>query len=281
MTLTPEDVRDVRFHRPPPDVKGYDEPPVDAFLERIACTLGGRDTITAQDVLKARFPPAVVDGNGYDRDEVELFLDLVATVLEQRALAEQGRLTAADVAEVGFQRPKPGVIGYDEREVDAFLARVQASLRGADDLTPQEVQAVEFAAAPVGRGGYDRGGVDAFLDQVALTLQRAAAAPPRPQLVPVRGGPSPATLTAADVHNVGFHLVGTGAGRRGYDEDEVDGFLDRIEGTLLGADTLTPHDVRQVRFTEHPGTGYDPDEVDAFLNLVEVHLRRRYGQNTG
>ncbi|MBP2476098.1 DivIVA domain-containing protein [Crossiella equi] len=273
MTLTPEDVRDVRFHRPPLEVKGYDEGPVDAFLERIAGTLRGEDTITAQDVLKVRFPAAAVNGNGYECEEVELFLDLVVTVLEKRALAMAGGLTAEDVAEVGFRPSKPGAPGYDERQVDAFLARVQATLRGRDQLQPQDVQAVRFDAVPVGAGGYDQGGVDAFLDQVAASLARA-----RPRLVPVAGAPAPGTLTAQDVHDVGFHLAGPGA--RGYDEDEVDAFLDRIEGTLLGADVLTPLDVRRVRFTEHAGGGYDLDEVDAFLNLVEVCLRKRYGQTT-
>ncbi len=66
-------------------------------------------------------------------------------------------------------------------------------------------------------------------------------------------------------------------GKRSYDEDEVDAFLDLDEEVLRGPtrDILTPEDVRNVAFRLSPfgKRSYNEDEVDAFLDLVEEALR--------
>lgn len=63
--------------------------------------------------------------------------------------------------------------------------------------------------------------------------------------------------------------------REGYDQDEVDAFLEEIRETFLGIRKpfLTSDDVRNKQFSAtllRPG--YDRDEVDAYLNEVELRL---------
>jgi DivIVA domain-containing protein len=69
------------------------------------------------------------------------------------------------------------------------------------------------------------------------------------------------------------------AGKRGYNEDEVDAFVDRVEAARRDATehTLTPEQVREIAFSKPPlgKRGYNEDEVDAFLDRVEQEMRRR------
>lgn len=98
--------------------------------------------------------------------------------------------------------------------------------------------------------------------------------------VPAGGnGSGPATLLSPDdVHRMQFTQAAVG--RRGYDIEEVDAFLDLVAATLAhGAPgSLTVTDVRAVRFTEaRLGTrGYTRDEVDAFLDLVVTALEHNH-----
>ncbi|ORV08456.1 hypothetical protein AWB95_20085 [Mycobacterium celatum] len=86
-----------------------------------------------------------------------------------------------------------------------------------------------------------------------------------------------AGLTPQDVRSVVFSKPPIG--KRGYNEDEVDAFLDRIEEALRNprATTLRPEDVRSVAFNKPPlgKRGYNEDEVDAFLDRVEQQLQQR------
>jgi DivIVA domain-containing protein len=81
-------------------------------------------------------------------------------------------------------------------------------------------------------------------------------------------------LSPQDVRNVAFSKPPIG--KRGYNEDEVDAFLDRVEAALRNpsGNTLTQADVRNVAFSKPPigKRGYNEDEVDAFLNWVEQQL---------
>jgi DivIVA domain-containing protein len=64
-------------------------------------------------------------------------------------------------------------------------------------------------------------------------------------------------------------------GKRGYDEDEVDVFLDVIvTGLREGKLALSPSDVHNVVFKKPPigKRGYDEDAVDDFLDEVENAL---------
>ena len=69
------------------------------------------------------------------------------------------------------------------------------------------------------------------------------------------------------------------AGKRGYNEDEVDAFLDAVEATLaeVGTMSLKATDVENVAFAKPPigKRGYNEDEVDEFLDLVVAEMTRR------
>jgi DivIVA domain-containing protein len=66
-------------------------------------------------------------------------------------------------------------------------------------------------------------------------------------------------------------------GKRGYHEDEVDGYLQVIAAALDGRTHLSASDVHSVRFKKPPvgKRGYDEEEVDAFLDAIEDQLRAR------
>jgi DivIVA domain-containing protein len=97
---------------------------------------------------------------------------------------------------------------------------------------------------------------------------------PAPSETPsTRGG-----LTADDIVKVAFSKPPLG--KRGYNEDEVDTFLDRVEQTLRNPRTtsaLTADDVGNITFSKPKSgkRGYNEDEVDAFLDLVVESLRPR------
>jgi DivIVA domain-containing protein len=78
-------------------------------------------------------------------------------------------------------------------------------------------------------------------------------------------------LTAEQVRNMAFSKPPIG--KRGYNEDEVDAFLDHVEAALREPSRfgLTAEQVRGVAFSKPPigRRGYNEDEVDAFLDLVE------------
>jgi DivIVA domain-containing protein len=97
------------------------------------------------------------------------------------------------------------------------------------------------------------------------------------QLVQARraGNPPGGGLTRQQVHDVAFNKPPIGM--RGYNEDEVDKFLDLIEAALRDPTgrTLTAQQVRGVVFSKPPigKRGYNEDEVDAFLDLVAAQLQ--------
>jgi DivIVA domain-containing protein len=93
----------------------------------------------------------------------------------------------------------------------------------------------------------------------------------------------PSALTPEDVRNMAFSKPPIG--KRGYNEDELDAFLDVVEAALRDPTgrTLTPEQVRNVAFSKPPigKRGYNEDEVDEFLDLVDEEMRRRAtGTNT-
>jgi DivIVA domain-containing protein len=86
-------------------------------------------------------------------------------------------------------------------------------------------------------------------------------------------------LSAAHIHNVAFSKPPMG--KRGYHEDEVDAFLDRVEAALQDppGHPLTAEEVRNVAFSKPPigRRGYNQDEVDAFLDLVAGQFGSGHG----
>jgi DivIVA domain-containing protein len=171
----------------PVALRGYDRAQVDEVLDRIAVTMGRgaprpvpesgdrpAQPITADEVRESRFDAVL---RGYDRRPVD------------EALREHiRRLAAAGPRSSRPRRPpmRPGWLigwiekaqftgvrirtGYDVRDVDAFLERVVAGLRGvappvsARDVRESVFRTVRFAP------GYVEREVDAFLDHLASAL---------------------------------------------------------------------------------------------------------------
>ncbi|GAA1996013.1 hypothetical protein GCM10009799_23150 [Nocardiopsis rhodophaea] len=87
-------------------------------------------------------------------------------------------------------------------------------------------------------------------------------------------------LTPADVRNKQFHVVRL---RPGYNEEDVDALLDRVEATLMalagGPQTeplITAEEVQAARFrSTRLSPGYNEDEVDDFLDVIVDDLRAR------
>jgi DivIVA domain-containing protein len=85
------------------------------------------------------------------------------------------RLTAADVHDVAFSMPPLFRRGYHEDEVDAFLERIEATLRNRskpDAVTSAELDSVAFSKPPMGKRGYNKDQVDAFLERVKIEFTR-------------------------------------------------------------------------------------------------------------
>jgi DivIVA domain-containing protein len=185
------------------------------------------------------------------------------------------RVTPEDVSRTHFPMPLLGHRGYHADEVDAFLELVAATLDGQGALTADDVRRVAFDAPRFGGRGYQADQVDEFLDRVRVELEfRQLGTRP----VPAGANGSGPLLTPDDVQRMQFTQAPVG--RRGYDTDEVDAFLDLVAATLAhgGPGSLTVADVRTVRFTEArlSTRGYQRAEVDAFLDLVITALERTH-----
>jgi DivIVA domain-containing protein len=93
----------------------------------------------------------------------------------ERQLAEQKRMPE-QVHKLAFSDASRGR-GYHRDEVDAFVGRVEATLRdptARDGVTPADLHNVAFSKPPIGKLGYNEGEVDAFLDRVKTELTRHA-----------------------------------------------------------------------------------------------------------
>lgn len=172
-----------------------------------------------------------------------------------------------------FPRVKGLVKGYDRRQVETFLTRVEQGLNGSGDLVgAEEVRRVGFDLV---RGGYDVATVDNALDgleEQAMAAEAAVAAEGAPRR---RGGEDPAQdlrrLVGAER---GHRMPRCGRLQRGYDPAAVDAFLEQLPDALEGRSPLDAQDVRSVRFRPRRG-GYSEGHVDDLLDrVVDVLLRR-------
>jgi DivIVA domain-containing protein len=81
-------------------------------------------------------------------------------------------LRAYEVQEMVFGRPPMGKRGYNEDDVDAFVAQVVARLEGRGGLTAEDVHNVAFSKPGLFKRGYNEDEVDAFLDDAEATIAR-------------------------------------------------------------------------------------------------------------
>jgi DivIVA domain-containing protein len=75
-------------------------------------------------------------------------------------------------------------------------------------------------------------------------------------------------MTPEDVRTVAFRKPPIG--KRGYDEEQVDDVLARVEATLRGGAQITRDELNAVSFRRPPlgRRGYRAEEVDTFVQRV-------------
>nr|WP_239068105.1 DivIVA domain-containing protein [Actinomadura bangladeshensis] len=157
-------------------MRGYDRKQVDTLLQRISQTLDGGPPISAEEVRGTRFDVVL---RGYDSRAVDELLRECLRELQARApIAERpGRPRAQPAWLINWiQNARfsgAGLrSGYDVRDVDAFLDRVVAGLRGtAPAVSARDVRESAFRVVRLGPG-YDEQEVDRFLVQLAGALER-------------------------------------------------------------------------------------------------------------
>ena len=167
---------------------------------------------------------------------------------------------AVYVLETAKDRLARGFPGYRIADVDSFLDGVLAALRGGEPPSPADVRAVAFPLTRW-RTGYAPRGVDRLIGELA-------------QLV--RGPGTDADVPAGVrklVDRIRISRFGT-TRRGGYEEEEVDEFLDRIMDNLIHGERGTLQQLAgEARFTTvRLRPGYRMADVDSLLASVEHAL---------
>ena len=192
---------------------------------------------------EARFPRTTLR-RGYDVNEVDAFCRRLEEELQQRRAGRQlsTGLTSADVHNIQFSSERGG---YQEGAVDDYLEKVRIEL-------DQLARSANASAAE--QSGPDSEGTRA--DRPS----NAAADRELWQLLALSRRPS------------GERFGRTARLAIGYRPEEVDQFVDRVASTVRSA--LTSREVRNVEFANTRG-GYDEEEVDLWLDRIEEHTHRQ------
>src|SRR5919202_869047 len=169
-------------------------------------------------------------------------------------------------------------LGYDIREVDAFLARARRAYdrSGAENVTAADLR---HAAFGLEKGGYQTSAVDSALERLEdafATREREAAIKDVGEKSWYKGTRKLAQeiierLRRPEKHR--FDRMGLFA--IGYSVKEVDRFADRVRGFLEEGAELPLEEVRSVAFrpARH---GYREAQVDLLIDgVVEVMLAVR------
>jgi DivIVA domain-containing protein len=185
--------------------------------------------------------------------------------LDGRRAGRDDHFVDADAAAVDFvatakQRLGKDLPGYRISDVDSFLESVLAALRGGRPPSPAVVRAVTFPLT-TWRMGYARRDVDRLIGELAQLVQGTG---------PACDVPAGASELIDRIRNVKFRTTHRG----GYDEEEVDQYLDRITDGLSRGERGT---VRQLagepRFTAtRLRPGYVIADVDSLLASVDQAL---------
>lgn len=165
--------------------------------------------------------------------------------------------------------------GYDPAEVDALIGRIESTLgRGSHTMEPVTADEVRGATFRAKRGGYQETAVDYALEAFVVALETQAKRPVRLAMAEPTGEMLREEwfeTQAARVERVAFRPGRMGTG---YNEDEIDAFLDRIVATLRGTTDypVTAKEVREATFsTVMFRSGYLIADVDSFLaDIAEV-----------
>ncbi|GAA1112729.1 DivIVA domain-containing protein [Nocardiopsis composta] len=230
--------------------------------------------LTPADIRKKRFS-TVRFRPGYHEDDVDALLDRVEETLSALNSGEfDGPLiTAQEIEESRFRGTRLSS-GYNEEEVDDFLDEIAAELRSRGLVRKGDVpQAKAPSSGPVTWTG----------PQPRVTTGPIPVERPAPPPAPPRAGAHARTeprgsMTPEHIRNKRFATTRL---TTGYNEDEVDDFLDAAEATLDAlikrhpeGVLITASEVERVRFsTTRARPGYDPAQVDAFLDELAAEFR--------
>lgn len=184
---------------------------------------------------------------------------------------DQTPLTPGDVRDVVFDKAPLGKRGYDEKQVDAFLDLVEATLTGNARLTADEVRNVVFEDAALIKRGYHEDQVDDFLDLVVSTFElheRARITPPTPP--PLRRMPLPAERTEPMVFAKPPSLHEHHDRPERPDPQERHDELDEFDDEHTQAHVRPPNDLLALPLPPAPpGTrGYRPGDVERLAKLL-------------
>ncbi|GAT65612.1 DivIVA domain-containing protein [Planomonospora sp. ID91781] len=290
---------------------GYDPDQVDALIHRIESTLGRSAPtdapITADEIREARFR---VKLGGYNETAVDYALDAFIVAVETLAAGEravekravEARTAGHHPAEVPAEAENGPRDGTPDEQEAAVAPPVSAAVPPAPPAVEEAATAAPAVQDPERARAQDPERARAQdpergpeRDQVQGPERERMQGPEqdRPQAPERRpgagedggpGGPGGGEPVlsgeeeAARIERVAFRAGRLGMG---YDEGEVDVFLDRVAATLRGTtdQPVTPDDVREARFsTVVFRPGYAVSQVDDFLHelvgVVERHLGR-------
>ncbi|WP_214413415.1 DivIVA domain-containing protein [Sphaerisporangium fuscum] len=246
---------------------GYDPGQVDALIRRIEATLG-RGTlegspVTADDIRMARFTTKL---GGYNELAVDYALDAFVVAIETR-----GRAASSP------QVPEPPAAESSRVAIEAGpahpLALPQAPSTAVERREARGFERLQAAPVPVEQSSEAEDDDAPTLPGFAEVVEGKVSRHPR-QVVEALNAAWLETQ-AARVERVLFRPGRLGAG---YNEDEVDVFLDRVVATLRGTTDhpLTADQVRNATFsTVLFRTGYAVAQVDAFLAEIADILDRQ------
>ncbi len=169
-----------------------------------------------------------------------------------------------------FPAAKPNQAGYEQSEVDAFIASAREQFLHPDarNLTALDLRRTEFT---IRKGGYSVSAVDAAIDR----LEDAFADRELKAKMALGGHHSLVTRAIAIKELLrgrlnrpkGRRFKNTGLILRGYDRKQVDAFLASVAAHLDSGQTLNLDSVRRAVFRVKRG-GYAESQVDAFIDRV-------------
>ena len=254
---------------------GYSTQEVDAFMQEFIAALRSWETgtpygvLTSRDVTSRAFTLTRFH-DGYEQGEVDAFVREAAATLQAW---ETGTIT--EPPDDGREAPGYGSAPAGTAQpagVAQPIGMAQPINAPAGVLTSQEVMNAKFSQATF--EGYEQDGVDELLNRVITTLQAWDPDSAQP------AGTSQAALTSHDVLNTKFSIAKFFGG---YEQDEIDEFLDEVTETLrawekrTAADPsqpaapgmLTSGDVLNKKFSVGKFFGgYEQDEVNELLDTI-------------
>jgi DivIVA domain-containing protein len=171
--------------------------------------------------------------------------------------ADPGALYLLETAKDRLARDFPG---YRISDVDSFLDGVLAALRDGEPPSSAVIRAVKFPLTKW-RPGYAPRDVDRLIGELTQLFRR-----------PGSGADVPLDVLEL-IDRIRSSRFGT-TRRRGYDEEEVDEFLDRIMDNLIRGERGTLRQLAgEARFTTaRLRPGYVMADVDSLLASVEHAL---------